>query len=250
MQDLSKLGAPAEVAEGLTRLAKDLGEAAGPNLKAVLLYGGLASGRFRPGRSDLNIAVILEDGGGAALEKIAPVLTGALRRLRVEPFVLTTAELGRSADVFPTKFLDIQRHHVVLAGADPFEGLKISREHVRLRIEQELRNTVLRLRRRLVTAQDDPVALSTVLVGLPVTLAVNLAALAELAGSAVETGADPIDTARRAGRALDLDVAALDAVAALKGEKQPVQNLAELTGRVLALVSAAAERADRLEVRE
>src|SRR5688500_15166383 len=121
MQDLMKLGAPAEVAEGLTRLAKDLGEAAGPNLKALLLYGGLASGRYRAGKSDLNVAVVLEDGGGAALTAIAPVLNAALRRLRVEPLVLTTAELGRAADVFPTKFLDIQRHHVVLAGADPFE---------------------------------------------------------------------------------------------------------------------------------
>lgn len=248
MQDLSKLGAPADVVEGLTRLAKDLGEAAGTNLKAVLLYGGLASGRYRTGRSDLNVAVVLEDAGGAALAAIAPVLHAALRRLRVEPLVLAAAELSRAADVFPTKFLDIQRAHVLLAGSDPFDGLKISREHVRLRVEQELRNAVLRLRRRLVTAHEDPVALSTVLVGLPVMLAVNLTALAELADKPVERAADPLETARRAGRALELDVGPLEPLAGLKAE-QPVRGLPELTGRMLALVTAAAERADRLEVR-
>lgn len=247
MADLSRLPAPPEVREGLERLARRLAETAGANLQCVLLFGGLAAGRYREGQSDLNIAVILEDAGAAALTAIAGVLQQAHRALRVEPLVLSAAEVQHAADVFPTKFLQMQRQNVVLHGTDPFAGLTISREHLRLRVEQELRNLVLRLRRRLVTAFEDPVALSTVLVGVPVALAVNLAALAELAGMPVAEG-EPVDTAKAAALALGLDAACLEPLRSLRGKGHAVKGLTDVTGRVLALLSAAAERADALEV--
>jgi hypothetical protein len=247
MADLSKLLAPASVVQGLESLTRQLADAAGPNLRSVLLFGGLAAGRYREGRSDLNVAIVLDDASGDALSRIAAVLQQAHRTLRVEPLLLSAAEVQQAADVFPTKFLQMQRQHVVLHGINPFDGLTISREHVRLRVEQELRNLVLRLRRRLVTAHEDPVALATVLHGVPVALAVNLAALADLAGTPVADG-EPIETAKAAALALGLEAGALEPLRSLRGPGHAPKGLVELTGRILALVAAAAERADSLEV--
>ena len=61
-------------------------------------------------------------------------------------------EILRAADVFPVFYEEIKRHHEVLFGSDPFAELKIERAHLRLRIEQELREAQIRLRRAMVDA--------------------------------------------------------------------------------------------------
>src|SRR5260370_25984489 len=81
---LEGLGLPAEVSAALGRLREDLGRAAGGNLKGLLLYGGVARGRYRPGRSDINLVVLLADMSAAALQAIAPALRAAWRAARVE----------------------------------------------------------------------------------------------------------------------------------------------------------------------
>ena len=57
--------------------------------------------------------------------------------------IVAESELPRLAASFPTKVLDIQRTHVVLSGRDVFTGIDVSRDDVRQRIEQELRNLAL-----------------------------------------------------------------------------------------------------------
>src|SRR5262249_25071672 len=66
------------------------------------------------------------------------------------------AEIPRLAEVFPTRLLDIRDHHLLLHGEDVFAGLEIDGKLLRLRVEQELSNLSLRLRRTLVTLAADP----------------------------------------------------------------------------------------------
>src|SRR5688500_14303547 len=111
---------PSEVATALDGLSTELQRAAGDNLLALVLYGGLARGRYVPGSSDINVVVVLGDTSAAAIERIAPALHAAWRAMRVEPFIITPADIPRLAVTFPTKMLDIQRRHVVLFGDEPF----------------------------------------------------------------------------------------------------------------------------------
>src|SRR5580693_1149298 len=108
-------GAPGEITAAIDKLTDALSRAAGPNLAGLILYGGLARGRFRPGNSDVNVVVLLHDASFSALIEIAPALQAARRSAGVEPMILTLREVSEAADVFPTKFLDIKRYHVVLA---------------------------------------------------------------------------------------------------------------------------------------
>src|SRR5262249_27175866 len=108
-------GAPATITAALTRLKQELANAAGQNFAGLILFGGLARGRYRPGKSDVNVLVLLHEASANALTAIAPALQTAWRAAGVEPMLLTPGEVPRAAQAFPTKFLDIKNHHVVLA---------------------------------------------------------------------------------------------------------------------------------------
>src|SRR5437660_1615736 len=96
--------APPAVTTALDRLNEELGRAAGTNLAGLILYGGLARGRYRPGRSDVNVVVLLRDASAQALAVVAPPLRTARRSANVVPLILTPAEVLPAALAFPTKF--------------------------------------------------------------------------------------------------------------------------------------------------
>lgn len=246
--DLAGRGVPKDIAEGLVRVRGELERAAGDNLVGLLLYGGLSRGRYRPGRSDVNVAVILRDASSFALSAIAPSLKHAFLALRLEPFVVTATEIRRSADVFPTKFLDIQRHHLLLCGEDPFQGLVISREHLRLRVEQELRNLSLRLRRRYLSVYDDEGGMTLALVDVAVPLAVNLAGLLDLAGKDAPADDALASTYEKAAAAFGLNLPVLLRLAEVRRSGMVGEDARSLLEAVLAALVRAAEAADRLEV--
>src|SRR5438034_7525599 len=106
-------GAPPAIVAALTQLKDELMRTAGKNLAGLIVYGGLARGRYRPGKSDVNVVVVLRDAGAAALAAIAPALRVGRRSANIVPLILTAGEVQPAALVFPTKFLDIKDHHIV-----------------------------------------------------------------------------------------------------------------------------------------
>lgn len=231
----------------LERLRQDISRAAGTNLAGLILYGGLARGRYRPSSSDVNVVVLLSDTSTESLAAIAPALRAARRSHGVEPFILKLSEVQSMADVFPTKLLDIQAHHIVLAGEDPFVGLEFKREHLRLRVEQELRNISLRMRRRFVSVFDDPASLAASLTNIAISLKVELGVLLRLAGKGEPTENTSAAVLEAAAVTFDLDRDALARLAAMRRNVSPADDLPELYNRVLASVTRAAEIADRME---
>lgn len=144
---------PEHVRRHLDQLTAALESALGEDLTGLLVHGSAARGDYREGTSDVDLVVVLADASRAPLEAIANPLLLARYAARIEAMVLTAAEIPRAADVFPLLYDDIRRCHVVLAGKDPFSSLTISDRHRRLRIEQELREAQIRLRRALIDAQ-------------------------------------------------------------------------------------------------
>ena len=118
-------------------------------VKSITLYGSAARDDYRPGKSDINLLVVLERIDVPILKSVLdPVARG--RRHSISPFFITEADLRSSADVFPVKFLAMQESYKVLLGSDVLGEMKIAREHIRLRCEQEIKNVLLRLRRYYV----------------------------------------------------------------------------------------------------
>lgn len=246
---LESLGAPRAVAAAIQRLLDDAQQAIRGNLAGIILYGGLARGRYRPGKSDVNLVVLLGEASAPALASLAPMLHRAWRAAAVEPLILTPEEVQRAADVFATKFLDIRDHHVVLLGEDPFAELEISPKHLRLRVEQSLQNLLMRLRRRFVLVADDPAGQARVLASAARPLAIELAALLRLANKALPEEDRTTALFASAARAFDLDAEALAEMAALRQDAEHPEGSTALFGRVLRCVTQAAQVADRLEDR-
>ncbi|MBL9105578.1 MAG: nucleotidyltransferase domain-containing protein [Myxococcales bacterium] len=143
--DLSAL--PATVRTRLDDLRVVLRATLGESLTALLVYGSLPRGEYRPDYSDVDVLLVLAAPTRASLESIAGPLQLARNAARIECMILDAAEIPHAADVFPLLYDDIRRCHILLHGVDPFADLRIDPAHIRLRIEQELREARIRLRR-------------------------------------------------------------------------------------------------------
>jgi hypothetical protein len=240
-------GVPDNIATGLNRLKEELAHAAGSNLQGLILFGGLARGRYHAGRSDVNLIVLLNDLSTTSLAAVAPALRNARRALGVDAMLMAKAEVAAFAEAFPTKFLDIKNHHQVLAGVNPFVDLSVSREQIRLRTAQELRNLQLRLRRRYVDMANDAPMLNRTLARAARSLALQLMTLLRLAGR--EAPAED-----RTEAIFDSSVAAfglapepLAGLVQLRREPQPMAKLSGLYDGILNSISEAIAVADKLK---
>lgn len=134
----------------LDELVESLSKSLGKDLESVIVHGSAARGGWREGSSDVDLVIVLKDASREKLDSIANALQVARFAARIEAMVLASREVDRSADVFPLFYGDIVRHHVVVHGSDPFEKLDIGKHHIRLRVEQELREAQIRLRRAVI----------------------------------------------------------------------------------------------------
>jgi predicted nucleotidyltransferase len=143
----------------LNQLVAKLKEAAGNNLKSVVLYGSAVTGEFHSKHSDLNILCLLDRVDAVSLERLNPVSTLWVRKGHPAPLVFTLEELRRSADVFAIELVDIKGSHRVLFGEDVFTALEVPMNLHHLQVERELRNNLVRLRQHYLSARYDGKAL-------------------------------------------------------------------------------------------
>jgi predicted nucleotidyltransferase len=164
----------------------------GGTLEAVILYGSAAGGEYLPGRSNINLLILLAGQDTGLLARYAALHKRWQKELIAVPLLLTEAELKSSLDVFPLEYLEIQERHVLLAGRDPFPELRIDPKNLRLQCEQELRGNLLRLRQRYVEGGAGTEAI-TILLPLSFTaLLPCLRGLLRAGGQPVERSADAV----------------------------------------------------------
>jgi predicted nucleotidyltransferase len=212
------LKGPREVKAALEALCRAL-EASG-KVTGVVLYGSLARDHYVPHHSDVNVVVLLVDGSAATLAAIGEPLRKAFRTARIEPLLLTAREVERSADVFPTKFQHLCARHVVLWGTSPFATLVIDPEHLRLRVEQELRNLSLRVRRRAIAAGAASEELERILGDVLAPTAIEVSALLSLLGKSTVDSDDVVATLRAGAEAVGSTTAGLEFAAQARSPEQ------------------------------
>ena len=239
------LQVPASVRTGLERFCTQIQDGLGDALVSIVLYGDLVRGDYAPSTSDVNVMIALREVGVELLDRAAPAVRKAARACRVAVLVLTEEDLRRSTDVFPIKFLDMQRHHRVLFGKDVLSDLPIAHDHLRLRCEQELKNLMLRLRRMYLERGNTPKGIERTLVAAVSALRRDLGVLAELkTGQAPDAGRDLVAVAEQLG----LDVEPIRRAQALqRGEQRPDSGeLKRIYDGFMQTVQQAAHLADAL----
>jgi len=129
----------------LIDLVGRLKQAAGENLRAVVLYGSAVDHDFRE-HSDLNVLCLLHRLEGADLKSLRAVGWWWWRKGHPPPLLFTLVELQNSADMFSIELLDMKARHRMLEGADFLAELEVPMVQHKLQVERELRINVIRLR--------------------------------------------------------------------------------------------------------
>ena len=149
----------------LATYAAEVRTALGERLVAVVLYGSAAGEDWVAGRSDVNVAIVVERVTLAVLEALVPVVGRYRPRGFVLPLMVDQAYLDRARDVFPMELDDIRRQHRILAGKDVFGAIPLDPKALRLQCEHEARAKLLRLRALFLEVAGKPPALENVMAG-------------------------------------------------------------------------------------
>ena len=139
----------------LDDLVTQLRSAYGTHLSAVVLYGSAAAGEHIPKQSDYNVLLLLDEIAPTTLAAASAVAQAWRDAGNPPPMTMTLSEWRRSSDVFPMEYADILDRHRVLYGAAPFDGISVSRENLRLQLEQQVLGKLLQLRQGALLAGTD-----------------------------------------------------------------------------------------------
>ena len=166
-------GLPDDTQKLLQTYVKEVKGQFGEQLEGVLLYGSAVRGEFLPGRSNLNILLLVSSYDSAILNQYSALHRQWNKEQIVAPLFLTEEELRVSAEVFPLEFLEIQEQHRVLGGRDPFIGFHVKTDRLREAVVQGFMSHLLRLRQRYVegTGADEA---TNILLSLSVTSIIPL----------------------------------------------------------------------------
>jgi predicted nucleotidyltransferase len=237
---------PEETRPVLRAFLAEAAEIFGPSLEAVILYGSAARGEYLPGRSNLNLLLLVAAHEVGRLQRYAKAHKRWSRERIVVPLLLTRTELEALPSLFPLECLDLVEHHLLLAGDDPFTALSPDLRRLPEQCEREVRANLLRTRQRFVEGGGTAEA-ALILIPLSVTsLLCCLRGLARLLDRApAKTSDDLLDGLQDA---VGLDLAPIrDALRLKRGQLTPGQCEApRLFDRYCGALQALAERVARL----
>ncbi len=149
--------------EILPDITKDYQALYGEDLVSVVLYGSATGKDFQPGKSDINLMIVLTEQGIEQLDR-AFDLVGKWRKKGVAvPLFLTERYITTSLDVFPIEYLNFQNHHVHVFGKEILKDLEFSPQFLRLQCEREIKGKLLLLREAFIETEGKGKALKQVL---------------------------------------------------------------------------------------
>ena len=213
-------GLPGEIQKLLQTYVKEVKGRFGEQLEGMLLYGSAVRGEFLPGRSNLNILLLVSSYDSAVLTQYSALHRQWSKEQIVVPLFLTEEELHLSAAVFPLEFLEIQEQHRVLDGRDPFIGFHVKTDRLKEAVVQGLMSHLLRLRQRYVEGGGS-VEATTILLPLSITSTVPLLrGVQRLLGRPVLSHSDAV--IKDVAECLQLDLQGLlDALLLKRGQISP-----------------------------
>lgn len=232
--------------ERVRRFAGEMQAAYGAELASVVLYGSAARGEYRPGVSDLNVLVLLRTLTPAALRRASEAARAWVAQGNPPPLMMSVDEWRGSADVWAIELADMRDAHVTVMGDDPFAGIDIRLEHLRMQCERELKGKQIQLRERYLLFAGEPAELGELLTRSFSTFLVLFRTVLRLGGEPVERDAESV--VRRLAERAGFDPAPLLEVhrARAGGEKPRPQADAPVVVGYLDAVRRVVEYVDRL----
>jgi predicted nucleotidyltransferase len=127
-------------------LIEDYRKLFGHDLVSIILYGSAAGKDYRPGKSDINVMIVLSEAGIEGLHKALKTVEKWKKRRVATPLFLSKFYIETSLDVFPIEYLNFRSNHRVVYGEDVLKELSFDAELLRLQCEREIKGKLLLLR--------------------------------------------------------------------------------------------------------
>ncbi len=137
---------PKDPQEVFSDITHDYRQIFGENLISIILYGSAASGEYVPGRSDINVMIILSEKGIDSLDQTFQVIKKWKKRNVATPLFLTEDYVASSIDAFPIEYLNFQNSYQMVYGLDVLKDLTFDADFLRLQCEREIKGKLLLLR--------------------------------------------------------------------------------------------------------
>jgi len=152
-----------DIRKTVQTLCQTLNQELGSTMQSLTLVGSAVTDDFVSGKSDINSVLVIN----SIDDRVLSVLAGmgpqmGRRRLRA-PLLMTPSYIQRSCDVFAVEWLDFQRFHQTVHGADPFELLTFEKEHVRLQCEKQFKSVLIQIRQGYISSAEKKDVISAVL---------------------------------------------------------------------------------------
>jgi len=170
---------------------------------SAVLYGSAARGDYRPGRSDVNVMLLVESAAPPVLASLGRAFAAWRKSAQEPPLLMTRVEWARATDAFPIEVADMQAAYKVLRGPDPVQGLRVDRADLRRALEREFRGKAVRLRQGYAALNPDPAALGAIASGTASSVLVLFRVLLVLLERTVPPG--PADVAASGAAAVGAD---------------------------------------------
>jgi len=214
--------------QNLDELVRRLVEAHGADLISVILYGSVIHADGEPRRSDVQLMVVMRALPAVQLARSAPVMRWWMEAGFPRAAYFTESELANALDVFPIDFTQMRRAYRVLYGRDVLETAEISRAHIRLLVEYELRGKLVRLRGLYLSTAGDSRRTLQLMTDSVVSFVQFLRPILELHGETAPVGRR--ETVHQIAKKLQIDMSPFERVLRLRHEKQ---DLAERKSQAL-----------------
>ena len=218
-----------DVSSAVHTLERDLRGIFGARLRSLIVYGLRARRQAEPQRDHhgsqahthemppthtlVVVDALTPDDLRACSTRVGSWHDAAL----ATPLVVATHEFERSLDTFPFEFGDILTDHVVVSGANPFDGLRVDTADLRRACEVQARGHLLHLREGYIETRGRADALAVLIVQSAPAFATLITSVARLDG---RSGDDAAAVARHVERRLELSGTTAGDVTALAGVKE------------------------------
>ncbi len=195
---------PREMRATLRAYLKDVTVLWNSTLEAAILYGSAVQGRYHPGRSNLNLLLLLPAYDMEVLRRYARIHRRWSKEGIIVPLFLTEKDLHSSRELFPIEYLELREHHIVLLGRDPFPPLSEDIRGLAQHCLREIRGNLVRLRQRFVEAGGTSEAAEVL---LPLSITTLLPPLKWLGYASDQASTESVeDLLTRVGRTLGTEI--------------------------------------------